>query len=472
MAREHTRHLVQHPSMSDLGRRLICLACVGEDSLRRALTRIGEPGCCHYCDHDGIVVSLEHLAVELDRAFESHYRRTSPEPSDFEDAMMRHGIRDWDRDGEPIVQLICDTAQIEEEPAEEIRALLAARHGDRESAEMGMERPFDSESHYIEKEPDDREYHERWLDFENSIKTESRFFSDAARITLDSIFEVLDDSRFEGEPLIIKAGPETNLDTFYRARVFQSESKLMDALKRPDLQLSPPPAAKSRAGRMNAHGISVFYGATEAKVAVGEVRPPVGSRVLVGKFRLLRRIHLLDVRVLDSVYARGSVFDPDTILRQQKARFLTTLKRRITMPITPDDEPSEYLITQVVAEYLANRSDLNLDGILYPSVQGGADGENVMLFYRASRVEPYRIPDGTRIEAGIGHHYNDEDTEYFVSETVAHSAEESKARRQEDATRHESRSVTLALDAESLTVHDVTGIRCDTKPHEVIRRRW
>jgi hypothetical protein len=40
---------------------------------------------------------------------------------------------------------------------------------------------------------------------------------------------------------------------------------------------------------MNAQGIAVFYGATDASVALAETRPPVGSKVLVGAFEIIAR---------------------------------------------------------------------------------------------------------------------------------------------------------------------------------------
>lgn len=64
-----------------------------------------------------------------------------------------------------------------------------------------------------------------------------------------------------------------------RARVFQSEDKLEMAMCRPDLQLGSPPALVAAAGRMNARGISVFYGANDPKAAIAEVRPPVEARL-------------------------------------------------------------------------------------------------------------------------------------------------------------------------------------------------
>ncbi|MDX7018912.1 RES family NAD+ phosphorylase, partial [Klebsiella aerogenes] len=63
---------------------------------------------------------------------------------------------------------------------------------------------------------------------------------------------------------------------------------------------------------MNAKGISVFYGATSKTNAVSEVRPPVGSFVVVSEFRVLRPVRLLDLTVLGRVAVNGvSRFDPE-----------------------------------------------------------------------------------------------------------------------------------------------------------------
>jgi len=59
-------------------------------------------------------------------------------------------------------------------------------------------------------------------------------------------------------------------------------------MERPDIEIGPPPPARAMAGRMNARGIAVFYGALDAATAVAEVRPPSGSKVLVGRFEILR----------------------------------------------------------------------------------------------------------------------------------------------------------------------------------------
>lgn len=68
--------------------------------------------------------------------------------------------------------------------------------------------------------------------------------------------------------------------------------------------------------------------------------------------------------------------------------FLRAFGRRIAQPVMPDDEAFGYLPTQIVADYLAQRPTPAIDGILFRSTQTGGKGRNVVLFNRASRVEP------------------------------------------------------------------------------------
>jgi hypothetical protein len=170
------------------------------------------------------------------------------------------------------------------------------RHSDFERDQMGEEGPFDEGSHYVEKEADDIELQEDWRYFEDSLKAEARFFNGPGEAILKKVFEGLADHKVhDGKSIIVEAGPATDMPALFRARTFQSMTKLKEALKSPDKDIGSPPVGSALAGRMNARGISVFYGATNASVAIGEVRPPLGSRVVVGQFELLRKLRLLDV---------------------------------------------------------------------------------------------------------------------------------------------------------------------------------
>ena len=173
----------------------------------------------------------------------------------------------------------------------------------------------------------------------------------------------------------------------------------MKAMKRPDLELSAPPAWAAAAGRMNARGISAFYGATAPEIALAEVRPPVGSRVALAKFNIIRPLRVLDLAALGEVMERGSIFDPDYAYRLGRMMFLRTLSNRMARPVMPDDQEMEYLPTQAIADYLSTEGQVPLDGILFPSVQVGGNGSNVVLFHKASRSEVLDIPKGTEIRS-------------------------------------------------------------------------
>jgi hypothetical protein len=69
----------------------------------------------------------------------------------------------------------------------------------------------------------------------------------------------------------------------------------------------------------------------------------------------------------------------------------------------PDDELSKYLPTQAIADYLATEREPSLDGMIFPSVQVSGKGRNVVLFRKASCVEPLNIPPGAEFYVSSGH---------------------------------------------------------------------
>jgi hypothetical protein len=82
---------------------------------------------------------------------------------------------------------------------------------------------------------------------------------------------------------------------------------------------------------MNAQGISVFYGATDASVAIAEVRAPVGGRVAVAKFRITRPLRFLDLTALKDVHVMGSIFDA-TLKRSARAGRVSADARNLDGP--------------------------------------------------------------------------------------------------------------------------------------------
>lgn len=473
----------------ELKAKLLCYQCVGEEYLKDEVARNGQSGQCSYCGRSARSYTIEDMAEHVETAFEQHFRRTSDQPTFWQQSLLsdRECDYEWERDGEPVVWAIENAADIPEQAAQDIQVILDDKHGDFDAAAMGEETEFCSKSHYEEKGPSDHIWQEEWRHFEHSLKTEARFFNRAAAAHLASIFGGIDKmSTTDGRALVIDAGPQTAMTAIYRARVFQSDEGLKEALCRPDHHLGSPPAVLASAGRMNARGISVFYGANDPGVAIAEVRPPVGSQVAVARFDIIRPLRLLDLTALGVVTEDGSVFDPGWAYRLERATFLRSLSQRITRPVMPDDESFEYLPTQAIADFLATENEPVLDGIVFPSVQAAGDALNVVLFHGAACVEAMDIPEGAEIEASTGLTTEDGwEADYSVSECVL-SKKPSQERHDEDQWpdlaafavdawhAHDVyfRDATLRIDPESVKVHVVRGVafRCDA--YDVRRYRW
>ncbi len=446
------------------GDRRLCAHCVGEVFLKNLVESTGEEAECSYCKRQGKTFVIADVAGLVEKALEQHAYQTRNEYDDV-------GIRP----GDNVAIVIAEAAGIDDESAEHVRSFLEERHFDRERDEMGEKGPFDEDTCYARKEPDDVLYQEEWFRFENSLKTEARFFSRIAHATLENVFRELDAHRTDqGHPVIIVAGKDKKLESLYRARVFQSDDKLKVALMRPDREIGPPASVLANAGRMNARGISVFYGATKPKTALAELRPPVGSDVIVGRFDFVRDVRLLDVDALASLDVTGSIFDPTYLPRLERAKFLSLLSHRITRPILPDDELSEYLVTQAIADYLA--TELKLDGIMYRSAQNKG-GKNVALFHHAARVESYDLPEGS--EARI---YTNESDKDGVQRAFTVYEEVPKAQLPTPKPAHlldwdvgvdplPKPDPVLKLDVESIRVHEVMAVDYSSQEYKVTRSR-
>ncbi len=194
-------------------------------------------------------------------------------------------------------------------------------------------------------------------------------------------------------------------------------------------------------------------------------------------------MRLLDVAALQSLLVTGSIFDPAHARELERGKFLGRLSERITMPVMPDDETMQHLVTQAMADYLAERKDLELDGILYDSVQSQANGHNVALFHRAARCEAIELPKGSRVRSDTSMQTEDGfEPDYWVLEEVPAAVKEPK--RDEDGfpdfdayprlwdqTPQDDRTVTLRVDANTLEVHEINAVQFTTSKYEVRRHR-
>lgn len=450
----------------------VCFDCIGDSYLKELVRSGGVSRQCSYCGNSGLAVSLRDLAEWIEEAFEVHYAPTSSEPDSYQCIKLKDKESNytWERAGEPVVCAIANAAKISEEISEDVRKLLDDKYYDFDEGAIGIEGKFNFETHYEEIMPNDGKWRESWKLFKRNIKTKSRFFSRTSAAQLKELFYAVDEmTTNQGKSLIIDAGPNTDYPQLYRARVFQDGKSLTAAMERPDKELVAPPSQLARPGRMNASGISVFYGAISVDVALAEVRPPVDSHVVIVRFEIIRPIRLLDITALREVNETGSVFDPDYANRLRRFSFLRKLSHEITQPVMPNCQETEYLPTQAIADFLATESRVPLDGILFPSEQVENNGLNVVLFHKASRCKKIDIPKGTKFETTTYRKYEDAiEPDFIVIERVP-SEEESYTK---ENLNHDDRKETLSVDVASMTVHIVSSVQVHASRYKVARYRF
>lgn len=476
-----------HPD--ELRAKKICHGCVGDDYLSCEIRKDRRRRGCSYCGSRRVSMLIDDLAERVAIAFRDHYARTPSEPEPWQARASADPDFDyeWERDGEPVIWAIADAVQISEEVAKDVQIVLAEVHGDIEDAKAGLETEFHWDSHYEAKDPSDDVWTGHWAAITRSLKTEARFFNQMAKERLQSAFRGLATRKASsGRPLMVEAGPCTSLETVYRARTFQSHNKLLEALRRPDRDLGPPPSNLAKAGRMNAQGVAVFYGATDSSVALAEVRPPVGSNVAVARFVIVRSLRLFDFTALEGLQERGSIFDQDFARRLELETFLRSFGERIARPVMPDEEASEYVPTQVVAEFMATENEPPFDGVIFGSAQTDGTGANVVLFHKAARVAEINLPAGTKVIASQDSMYEDgSEEEYTVVEEVpgpepsregepapTPSSAGSSLDEYRERPGSDPREVALRVDLESVCIHQIEQACFRTSVQRVSRYRW
>ena len=475
----------------------VCHDCVGDPFLADAVKDEGTCATCSYCGATREALTLNDLADRIHEVLQAHFELTHGEPSGYEYALAKEGL--WEQPGYPVGDVISDMAGISEEIAGDVVALLSDRFS-YQAVRDAEEDPYADDALYEERGPDDWDFRDTWAAFRSEIRSRARFFSAYAEEALGSIFGDLTTHRASGNrPVIREITPDDEDRFVWRARTAQSTKELKAILRSPAREIGPPPSRLAKGGRMNAPGIPVFYGAMDEATCLAEARAPVGSHVVVARFELLRPVRMLDFDAVMEIYVEGSHFDPDYGTREGRAAYLRRLVHEISRPVMPQDETFEYLATQVVAEYLANKVEPRLDGIIFPSSQTGSTGRNVVLFNHACGVAPYDLPEGTKVTFLIRR--ADEDDEYDEDGDITVFETVSPDPREEVSPPEQSREVfadlmevflampnwneddeeedepltygppTLRLDLESVVVLDIKGVQYDSNRREVSRHR-
>ena len=199
----------------------ICHYCVGEPFFRSDIARNGPVSGCTYCGKR--TFSIGQIADRVELAFKQHYQRTSTDPNTYERLSLADRESDyvWHRHGDHVTEAIADAAEIPEEAASEIQKELEDRHYDHDSATIGEETEFDSESHYEERDLNGDYWRRQWFELDRTIKTQARFFGHNANQLLTSIFSDLEQlSASSLNPLIIDIGPDLPRHTLYSGIIY------------------------------------------------------------------------------------------------------------------------------------------------------------------------------------------------------------------------------------------------------------
>jgi hypothetical protein len=349
----------------------ICLDCIGNVHLRARLAPGAISAKCQECGEDGPTITLGCLAVCIDDAFRTHFERTNFEQSP------------------GASEIFTEIAGIDSDLAHRVEEHLYDVLG--EVADFqAVENPYDYSTGFARSRTPMFWQEMRWQRFCDSLRKKERYINPEAMAWLDDVFAELDSHRTWDEKSVIRDIRPGEADShFYRGRVASAEDDIRRIIVQPVLQIGPLPPGRGQAGRLNAAGISVFYGAVDVGTCVSEIRPPVGAHVALARFDVLRPLRLLDCEALDRLAERASPFDPEFVKKRDRAHFLRSFSDQIARPVLPGDEALGYVPTQVVAENLAQRVMPPIDGILYKSTQRGSALGNVMLFSRSARVAPF-----------------------------------------------------------------------------------
>ncbi|WP_437180326.1 RES family NAD+ phosphorylase [Pseudomonas promysalinigenes] len=224
-----------------------------------------------------------------------------------------------------------------------------------------------------------------WGAFQDGLKHGKRFFNDSAKAFLDWIFKDLGSySASSEEHAVVRVLSPENVPPIYRARTCMTPESVAEVTADPASKLAAPPKDKAGEGRMNPAGVPAFYGAFARKTCVAELRPPVGGAVVSGEFRLNQSVRVLDFGRFETADLGPvpSFFDPKYFQKSGRQEFLRYLHDEMTVPVLPGMERN-YLIPQVIAEYLATYCKPQLDGVIFKSVQDKG-GSNIVLFSHAA----------------------------------------------------------------------------------------
>lgn len=377
----------------------ICQSCVLAQFLQEKIACLGSVGRCAFCSRSDITV-LPILGFP-NLLWPVLYGRYGHVPDDWPSMKTKS-----------IEELIAELAGVSGRVADFIRKAFYHL-----TVTMALKWPapdaWTPGARYLANGRDDRmdEVDRIWKEIGEELNHGSRYFNRAVKAYFDRFLKDIGPLRtVDGTPLIETLAAGTRI---FRARVALDDGQLNKILEFPTRELGPPPAASARPGRLNAAGTALLYAALGRDTCVAEVRPPVGSRVVVGAFVPRRDLTILNLRSSDNLRFDADPFSAEYDDVRLRWAFLRSLASRLSAPVMPHTEIADYRATQAACEYIAHEIDIpRIEGILYPSSQSGSTGVNVALFLDAEAVEQWHSSQELYAHAHV--RWEDEEIDSYV----------------------------------------------------------
>ena len=283
----------------------LCSGCFRDPFVKAFIAERGTDARCSFGCAGSKALPLTVIADFIGGALSNHY---SPIDTSQEEIEV----------GEDPVPLLLRLTGLERSQAEAVISYLRAE----EIRTTGSDQFFGSDLTFRTPWPFGQE--NRWQEFKQGVKFEARYLDPGAKDILDELFRDLPD--FARWAAVSELPVGTHI---YRARIGQTSEDTTRIIEAGLPELGPPPTSQARPGRMNAAGISVFYGAVEADVAIAEVRPWVGAWVAVATFEVARDVRVLDLARIPSADQCESVFAPGFAALSQRIGFFRSFEQEI-----------------------------------------------------------------------------------------------------------------------------------------------
>ena len=226
------------------GENRICDECVLDAFLRKEISKssiIDEE--CSYCQRIKPTIDLWNLAQRCNAVIQDFYTLSSDT-----DAVL---IYNHDPQGKPFPKLLEELLGCSSTIVDDLATLIFDDLWfDRDSFERSYSNDDDdvNDIWFVRTESSPQPLSKAWNQMERSLKNEARFFNPLVGSTLEAIFGAIStDKTVDGTPVIAEIGPNTAINTIYRARVFQRVDTLESAMRHPEKALgAPPPASAMR----------------------------------------------------------------------------------------------------------------------------------------------------------------------------------------------------------------------------------